>query len=90
MSKRDFNDKHPELLEGEVFLQNVIDPEQLKLDSSLGMFGGLDFASIPFSKKRLGKVAYDHNGKVLPLGRPVFVDRISFELEELEDWGSCN
>ena len=38
-------------------MQNVIDPEQLKLDSSLSMFGGLDFASIPFSKKRLGKVA---------------------------------
>jgi len=87
---RDFNDKHPELLEGEVFLQNVIDPEHLKLDSSLAMFGGLDFASIPFSRKRLGRIAYDNHGKILPLARPVFVDRISFEMEEIADWGSVN
>jgi hypothetical protein len=52
-----FNQQHPELQDGEVFLQNSANPEM---------------TSIPFKTKRLGKVAYDIHGKVSQGLFPVF------------------
>ena len=88
--KVSFNDKHPELREGEMFLQNVFDPQVLFLREAAKCLPGLDFESIQFSSKRLGEVAYDEHGKVLPLARPVFVNMKQWELEELTDWGYDN
>ena len=48
MSK--FNQQHPELQDGEVFLQNTANAEM---------------TSIPFETKRLGKVAYDRKGEIM-------------------------
>lgn len=85
-----FNDKHPELRKGEMFLQNVIDPKLLPSRESTKYFPELDFESIKFKSKRMGNIAYDEKGNRLIFSRPVFVDRIMFELEELKDWSGAN
>ena len=90
MKVKDFNDKHPELLSGEMFLQNVINPKLLISRELTKDFPALDFENIKFLSKRMGKIAYDEKGNRLTFSRPVFVNRIMSELEELADWGSGN
>jgi len=86
MRKRNFSDEHPELQFGEIFLQNVIAP---KFKESLKFLDGLDFDEIKYFTKRLGNIAYDCDGKILPLARPVFVSRREFDAEESHNCGEC-
>ena len=71
---KDFNKTQPELREGEILLTNDTEEE---------------FRKIPRRTKRIGKIAYDIDGKqiergvsILPAIYPVFVQR-----KELEDDG---
>lgn len=57
--KIQFNDTHPELRPGEVFLCNVV-PRTL------------EWRNIPYKTKRLGNQAYDVGGKAIAFA-PVFV-----------------
>ena len=59
----DFNDKHPELQEGEMLILN----EQENSNALV------TFASLTYKTKRYGEVAYDCNGNVLQNTKPVFI-----------------
>lgn len=69
------------------FLQNVI---ALRFKDLLRALPGLDFENIEYSTKRMGRVAYDCDGKVLPLARPVFVSRAEHDFKSLQDDGKCS
>ncbi len=56
--------KHPELLEGEVFLNNIVNEEE--------------FADIPWQTKRMGVTAYNIAWEETS-GCPVFVQRSEYE-----------
>lgn len=74
-----FNLKHPELLNGEMFLTNVFegmpDFDDDEDDGSLEY----QFRSIGWASKRLGNQAYDIRGNPLPTGHPVFVKMAELE-----------
>lgn len=63
-----FNETHPELMEGEMFLHNV--------------FGNDDWESLRYKTKRLGIQAYTREGVPLRDPRPAFVQRTEFEKTE--------
>lgn len=83
---KNFNDNHPEIRKEEIFLQNVIAP---RFGDLLRALPGLDFNKIEYSTKRMGRTAYDCDGKVLPLARPVFVSRAEHDFEDMQDKESC-
>ena len=58
-----FNDRHPELRAGEVWLANVATD------------GDLVFGNLPYQTKRLGEKAYSSSGMEIADGRPVFVQK---------------
>lgn len=68
--KEDYNETHPELSEGEVFLFNGVSKtyDPLKWDT-----------------KRMGAVAYTSRGAVLPKYRPIFAQRKEYEEKKKED-----
>lgn len=77
-----FNDKHPELKEGERWLTNMTrnpgDPSRprdlaLSADGKVSAWGDMTFLDIPYKSKRAGATAYNINGKELPYLYPVFV-----------------
>mgnify|MGYP001616241631 CR=1 FL=1 len=69
---KNFNKRHPELQEDEVFLMNILIEPPL-----IGKFKGItDFCRIGYSTKRMGNNAYDRTGKLIKENvRPVFVKR---------------
>ncbi len=66
---RDFNYKHPEIKEGEIFLTNIVG---LRLDLEPYLS---DFLAIGWKTKRLGMTAYDIYGNSLDGMYPCFVQR---------------
>ena len=63
-----FNNTHPELKENEKFCINEV-------ENSDSMFS---FDSIPHKTKRLGNIAYDDKGNVIPNARPIFISKEEF------------
>lgn len=76
MAKKDFKN-HPEMREDEVFIANIF-------CNDIGQYSNLDrgiaWNSIGWRTKRMGSVAYDPRGDIIPGSRPVFVQRA--ELQE--------
>ena len=68
------NNDHPELREGEIFLNNVKPADE--------EYQG--FAAIGWKTKRLGNIAYNVFGDILPHHRPVFVLRSEMEQADVE------
>ena len=60
-----FNNSHPEKRDDETFIFN--EPDQPNNESLI------KFATIDYSTKRLGIVAYDDHGNILANAKPVFV-----------------
>jgi len=60
---------HPELKDDEVFLTNVFDPRGIFL------YGRNQFNNINYKTKRLGKIAYNENGKKNEQMFPVFIKK---------------
>ena len=78
MSAKKFNDKHPELRPGEIWITNAL-PGRF-------MDGREDIASMDWKTKRVGNQAYDSLGKPIDPTtgyRPVFIQKS--EREERED-----
>ena len=63
--KRNYNETHPELREGEMFLTNTLD--------------NYDYMRIGWHSKRRGRQAYSIHGEELTRGIPVFVQRSEYE-----------
>lgn len=59
-----YNEKHPELQKGEMFLANAMDE---------------DFRCIGWKSKRKGNRAYTKNGEVIMYKFPVFIQIEEFE-----------
>lgn len=86
-----FNVTHPELQPGERFLWNVSNTSPLPVigQGRMTLIPAIDqmnnyyllgqFASIRYTSKRLGKIAYDNFGKIIPGSKPVFVSEIEFQ-----------
>jgi hypothetical protein len=88
MKEINLNTNHPELNDDEVFLQNIDDEYRLgKMYQVVHMDPGsallMNFNAIPYENKRMGKIAYDSEGKESPEERPVFVKRLEFEQKNL-------
>ena len=64
--EKDFNDAHPELLEGEMFLTNCL------IDSDV-------YHEIRWKTKRRGRQAYAMDGTPLHLNKPIFVQRTEWK-----------
>ncbi len=64
MATSSFNKKHPEIGKGEVFLTNS---------------EARHYNDIGWSTKRVGRTAYDVNGKIVKGLYPVFVQRSELE-----------
>lgn len=64
-----FNNSHPELKDGELFAINH-NPNGSAM---------INFDNLPYETKRLGEVAYDDSGNVIPGLKPVFASRTEFE-----------
>lgn len=69
----DFNDTHPELLEGEVWLTNIGCANSLCLDCLV------QWAGVPHSTKRLGDKGFWLDGAPDEFRSPVFVARAEYE-----------
>ena len=67
MAAEDFNDKHPELQPGEVWLTNSLE--------GFADVGMPDSSGIGFKTKRLGNIAYTKSGEVAKGYSPVFVQK---------------
>ncbi|MEI6400072.1 MAG: hypothetical protein WCO58_00950 [bacterium] len=89
MKEINLSTNHPELRADEIFLLNV-DSEyrlgnsqvvRIKPESALQM----NFNKLPYANKRMGKIAYDSEGKENPEERPVFVNRLEFEQKNLHN-----
>ena len=65
-----FNNNHPKLQEGEVFISNIWFE-----DSSDPKDSRTDWETIGWRTKRMGSIAYDSNGNVIPDACPVFAKR---------------
>lgn len=68
MTNRGFNNSHPELQMGEVFLANI----------SLGDYYS-EWEHIVWKTKRMGEVAYSIDGRLVNGLRPVFAQRDELE-----------
>lgn len=66
-----FNQNHPELMEGKMFLANLV-------HTSKTDFNG-EFNAVPWKSKRLGNKSFTWDGKPLEQCRPVFMQRSDFE-----------
>jgi hypothetical protein len=64
--KRNYNETHPELREGEMFLSNY-------------MLDNFDFKRIGWHSKRKGRQAYDVEGTELTGYIPVFVQKEEYD-----------
>jgi hypothetical protein len=59
--------------------QKPIHPEATDREVWIGNMFGSDFIHVGWTSKRMGKIAYDVNGKVIPGFRPIFVARVEVE-----------
>ncbi|MBC7471887.1 MAG: hypothetical protein H7196_01275 [candidate division SR1 bacterium] len=78
--KISYNDHHPELREGEMFLTNLY----------AGYYKGVDeqhFHEIQYKTARLGWKAYDHKGNYLFNTQPVFVKKWEYQFNQIVFWG---
>ena len=73
----DFNQTHPELREGEIFLCNVGGNFDVFRDRFMPIHEVFD--SIGWKSKRIGSVAYTRDGKPIKNMRPIFVERVELE-----------
>lgn len=78
MSTTSFNENHPELNEGEVFLTNSDERPAIPKDGRPA--DSTNYSIIPFSTKRKGKTSYDIRGVPVdndswPESFPVFVSK---------------
>ncbi len=71
--------QHPEQKEGEFFITNIKRRREEELTSQLES----DFDYIGWETKRLGKIAYNNTGEILPNDLPVFAKK--FEIENNPD-----
>ena len=77
-----FNENHPELNEGEVFLTNS--DERPAIPKKGRPTNSTNFSIIPFSTKRKGKTSYDVHGIIVddnywPGSFPVFVSKAEID-----------
>jgi hypothetical protein len=81
MSTPSFNETHPELNEGEVFLTNSDERPAIRIQGR--PIKSTNYSIIPFSTKRKGKTSYNvhglPNGKDWPESFPVFVSKAEID-----------
>ena len=63
-----FNETHPELLDGEMFLTNIY-----KYNNELHYY------SIGYNTKRKGNIAYTTDGEISKHSFPVFIDKKEYD-----------
>ena len=76
-----FSEKHPEMLEDEVFVGNmgtVYEPDE-DLLRYRAVPDWEDWDAYGWETKRMGSVAYDVHGKLIPDSRPIFVKVEEYE-----------
>jgi hypothetical protein len=69
---KNFNDTHPELQEGEVFLMNLLNFKEGDSDFMLRE-DEETYRNLPYRSKRVGTNAYTTKGEPMPDSIPVFV-----------------
>jgi hypothetical protein len=77
-----FNENHPELQEGEMFLTNIIPDHRILMISAEGRLfvpSQNSWESIGWESKRLGDAAYDIYGNPIENYRPVFIKKWEHE-----------
>lgn len=77
-----FNDTHPELKEGEVFVTNSF----LSEEGVCSQPGDDSHFSLQLNTKRVGHTAYDINGKRIQGAVPVFAKKDEYEENKHRLW----